>query len=662
MSATAEEEKGIKAFRENEYLKAIEHFSLAITLTNKQRIPGSSTIAQLHSLHAYRGQAYAKLGGTNLKSALMDARTMIKLSPLNPGGYLAAGKFLTQQGKPTDALKLVRYALAMIESPFRLDAEAEKAMKRNVANIEQLKEMEGRLEALVEYAALEDEKRRRGNMELDPLRLLPLELVEIVFREMDFRTLIRCMRVSRSWNNYFKNLHSSTFEHLDFTLARTPPKGVHFTNYIRYSQRRPTCPIRRITLSRLDSNELSKLVPNIISATAPSLHELRFTQGFPFMDKGLVETISTFMVNLKSLQINCEVQLTNILRNIHKLVHLEILKCTHASLRERPAFQKIQHPKIHTLHLDAHVEDDEETTVQIFGMLPPADHDENKPFHQLPNLQVLELHQWGISDVVPGWDLRNMTKLRSFELVRTSFSMFPLLPPTLTNLVIVDNPHTPIRAHGMDDLRDDPLLNLKQLNVRKNRCITADTLHILLGINTQAGDEMEGQEQVGGGEVTLNSNNMHEITYPHESPTSTTAAAAAQPKQQLKLTRLDISSCPHLTFATLDFLTVLPISTHLTYLNMSSLRSLDDHVSREFIHFRKLQQLEINYTDISGIGLINIAMMAGRDVGGLRIIGVAGCLRVGRDAIEKVKEGGAVVRYLEPAKSRAGAWFTALHP
>ena len=219
MSAAAEEEKGVKAFRENEYLTAIEHFSLAITLTNKQRIPGSSTIAQLHRLHGYRGQAHAKIGGTNLKSAIMDARTMIKLSPSVPSGYLAAGKFLTQQGKIADALKLVKYALDVIELPKnnpgkKLDVEAEKVMKRNIVHMKQLKEMEERLESLVENAALEDEKRRRGEMEHDPLRLLPLELVEMVFREMDFRTLM--------FDHPFTRTHElSTFKQTHFNRSIT---------------------------------------------------------------------------------------------------------------------------------------------------------------------------------------------------------------------------------------------------------------------------------------------------------------------------------------------------------------------------------------------------------------------------------------------------------
>ncbi|RYP58087.1 hypothetical protein DL769_009119 [Monosporascus sp. CRB-8-3] len=108
-----------------------------------------------------------------LEQSISCAEQMINLSPREPKGYLRLGKVLRLQGLPNLAYHVYKAGTGFVEKKHP-----------NHALLPKLKAQEAKLTRL---------------MRVDPVAKLPFELVSMVFRQVDFRTLCRCLSVCKTW-------------------------------------------------------------------------------------------------------------------------------------------------------------------------------------------------------------------------------------------------------------------------------------------------------------------------------------------------------------------------------------------------------------------------------------------------------------------------------
>ena len=98
-----------------------------------------------------------------VEHSLNCAKQMINLSPRNPKGYLRCGKVLRLQGLPNLAHKTYRAGIDIVSKKYP-----------DHPLLVKLREQEEKLRRL---------------MRADPLMMLPFELVCLIFKQVDFRTL-----------------------------------------------------------------------------------------------------------------------------------------------------------------------------------------------------------------------------------------------------------------------------------------------------------------------------------------------------------------------------------------------------------------------------------------------------------------------------------------
>ncbi|RYP49081.1 hypothetical protein DL768_005139 [Monosporascus sp. mg162] len=111
-----------------------------------------------------------------LEQSINCAEQMINLSPREPKGYLRLGKVLRLQGLPNLAYRVYKAGTRLVGEKHP-----------NHPLLPKLKDQEVKLTRL------------RSLMRVDPVAKLPFELVTMIFRQIDFRTLCRCLSVCKTW-------------------------------------------------------------------------------------------------------------------------------------------------------------------------------------------------------------------------------------------------------------------------------------------------------------------------------------------------------------------------------------------------------------------------------------------------------------------------------
>ncbi|RYP67035.1 hypothetical protein DL771_007454 [Monosporascus sp. 5C6A] len=114
---------------------------------------------------------YEKEG--RLEQSISCAEQLINLSPREPKGYLRLGKVLRLQGLPNLAYRVYKAGTGLVEKKHP-----------DHALLPKLKDQEAKLMSL---------------MRVDPVAKLPFELISMIFRQVDFRTLCRCLSVCKTW-------------------------------------------------------------------------------------------------------------------------------------------------------------------------------------------------------------------------------------------------------------------------------------------------------------------------------------------------------------------------------------------------------------------------------------------------------------------------------
>nr|POE63340.1 f-box/tpr repeat protein pof3 [Quercus suber] len=149
-----------------------------------------------------RAACHEKLN--NLQAALQDAKKTIQLQKEDPTGYLRAGKVLVEMGKNSVALEIYSHANA----PQRL---------RTV------------------HKSLMDELCPPKSV--DPLSVLPRELIEYIFEYLSFKQRMNACLVSKPWTSFIRS-SPHLWQHLDLTGARRKVRNIFISRAINTARKR----------------------------------------------------------------------------------------------------------------------------------------------------------------------------------------------------------------------------------------------------------------------------------------------------------------------------------------------------------------------------------------------------------------------------------------
>lgn len=192
-------EYGRKRYQEKDYTGAIEAFT---------NVVDQSTGNILLTALDHRAATYEKLG--QLQPALRDSKKMIDEKPERAKGYLRCAKVLQLKGEKDLALKIYERGLTKVK--FGTDSE------RNL-----LQSMFNKLH-----------RAQDSGKTLDPLQYLPLELAELVVRNLEMRDRVICLRVSKPWKRLLESSHK-LWTTLDTSSTRKPISQNALKVYLRRS-------------------------------------------------------------------------------------------------------------------------------------------------------------------------------------------------------------------------------------------------------------------------------------------------------------------------------------------------------------------------------------------------------------------------------------------
>lgn len=136
-----------------------------------------------------RAATYTKLG--RLKTALRDGKRMIDQNECDCKGYLRAGKILQLLENSNAALAI--YQLGLRKVPAN---DPNKTLLKGLSN------------RLVKQCA--------PAKAIDPFRVLPIEIVDMILSYVSFSAIVRLLRVSRSWSNLLRSM-PRLWANLDFS-------------------------------------------------------------------------------------------------------------------------------------------------------------------------------------------------------------------------------------------------------------------------------------------------------------------------------------------------------------------------------------------------------------------------------------------------------------
>ncbi|KAJ2979253.1 hypothetical protein NUW58_g7248 [Xylaria curta] len=151
-------------------------------------------------------------------AAAVIAETMVNLAPREPKGFLRLGRLLLLKHSYREAFQMYQQGIELVS-------------KKNASH-----------PLLTTLHRMRD-KTRQAAFAKDPLPVMPLELIGMIFNYLDFRSLCRCLRVSKGWKNTLTakdaTVHSLwRIQHFDrFTKAIRP---AHLQKYAAYAGSRVT--------------------------------------------------------------------------------------------------------------------------------------------------------------------------------------------------------------------------------------------------------------------------------------------------------------------------------------------------------------------------------------------------------------------------------------
>ncbi|EXJ66536.1 uncharacterized protein A1O5_10205 [Cladophialophora psammophila CBS 110553] len=178
--------KRVKPLLEN-CLEAVRRrdYTLALTAVNDAlKVSDIDKSMSLIQILEHRVAVYLRLD--RLDQALKDAKAMIRLDPKDARGYIRAGVIERRKNNKIAAMRFLEYGLKKVP-----DSDANHGLL--------VKEMKETADQMRTEIVLSQAK--------DPLVVLPLEVIEIILSFLDYRSNIRLLRVSKSWNKTVSSSH-----------------------------------------------------------------------------------------------------------------------------------------------------------------------------------------------------------------------------------------------------------------------------------------------------------------------------------------------------------------------------------------------------------------------------------------------------------------------
>lgn len=172
----------------------------------------------------YKNMA-SKVAPTDFTKAIEYSKFIIDLTPTQSPGYLTIGKILQENNKDDAALKMYQIGLKRCPEDDKL---------RHVLKT-QLEVVQKRLESAKQVKLTHTQTQRASKtppaeMEssasettpkvcIDPMTTLPAEVVENIFSHVPFRTIVRGMRVSKTWQTTIESMRHVWNSRINFSAA-----------------------------------------------------------------------------------------------------------------------------------------------------------------------------------------------------------------------------------------------------------------------------------------------------------------------------------------------------------------------------------------------------------------------------------------------------------
>ncbi|KAI1823470.1 hypothetical protein F4861DRAFT_322453 [Xylaria intraflava] len=194
---------------------AITSRTLDAELRKKCICSAKSDVRCKHATHidALDGLAAVQEAKGRIDLALIIAEAMINLAPREPKGFLRLGKLLRLKASYDTAYEVYQQGIELVS-------------KKNPSH------------QLLPVLCKVRDKTRYSASAKDPLAVLPLELVAMIFKHLDLRCLCRCLRVSKSWKKLLTTGDKSIqflwcIQHFGYCRKPIPFSLLH--NYAIYS-------------------------------------------------------------------------------------------------------------------------------------------------------------------------------------------------------------------------------------------------------------------------------------------------------------------------------------------------------------------------------------------------------------------------------------------
>ncbi|MCJ1234631.1 hypothetical protein MMC14_002592 [Varicellaria rhodocarpa] len=422
--------RGQKLYREMDWEGAIKCFTRVIKKCNPP------------PLTAYDNRAAAHIKMGNLSAALGDGKVMIQMAKKSATGYLRTSQVLQLMDKEEMALGIYKYGLLNVLT--------------DDANFKLVRDMYDKL-----------------NMKLippsrvDPLRVLPVELVEMVISYLNFHHLLTLLRVSKAWSQLLTAI-PRLWRHLDLSKAK---KDVNRKSLIS-SIKRFNGAITHATLYRCGQFSESDLLPLIVN-NCKNLECLEILDGpanaLWLKAAPLASRLTTFISGVDH-ETALDV-VTQILAEIPSLTRAEfhMVYSSGDLIKWSRDLSRLRVLKIHTKR---------SLRTRNCGL----NHEEL--FSKIPQIHELSLPGWRPSDRSSFLDISSLTHLSSLNLSGLVQTDFPRLPPSLRILDMTDcNTLEFDLAITEINLATFPLPNLISVTLPFARNISLAVIHLLFEPN-----------------------------------------------------------------------------------------------------------------------------------------------------------------------------------
>ena len=342
-----------------------------------------------------------------LDEALKDAKTVIREARSDGRGYLRCGQLESLQANNKAALKWYEHGVKNVSPSDRLHAPLQAKLTKT--------------RDLVQKEHVQSNPR-------DPMATLPLEIVEMIIACLEFKTLVASTRVSRSWKDILCSLPPLT-DTLDFSGASASVSYHQFRVALRrlkkYPRKAVLCSLREPASKLLPEHLERWFLKNCLEHLEVDDKRYSLELSSPFVPK-LTTVVFSISAPIAPFQV------FSILKQCTRLTYARF---DNVSGRATDSGQFMQwsagfdQPALKHLELRSLVQGRDSASYNIWASA-------FNPFRNLETLRCSGLSM--IRDVKGDCDLSELP-LKHLEISRSALYTLPKLPPTLSELNLLDS-------------------------------------------------------------------------------------------------------------------------------------------------------------------------------------------------------------------------------